>query len=210
MTRLYTLTTAIGIATALVVATTFSTIAAGGGTAQAPAVSCANLASLSLVNTTITSAAVIEAGMFIPSGASGERALAAAARTYGGLPAFCRVMATLAPSSDSDIKVEVWLPVEDWNGKYQAVGNGAFTGSIRHNSMAAALGRGQDGPLGPRGHGEAGREGVGTSSHWHDRDDSKRRDRTDPDRIAPTAGAGGSTPSGTTREPRAGCEGIPP
>ena len=38
--------------------------------------------------------------------------------------------------------MEVWLPSEGWNGKYQAVGNGAFTGSIRHNSMAAAVARG--------------------------------------------------------------------
>ena len=58
---------------------------------------------------------------------------------YAGLPAFCRVSATLTPSDDSDIKVEVWLPAEGWNGKYQAVGNGAFTGSIRHGNMAAAV-----------------------------------------------------------------------
>ena len=143
MTRLYTFTIAVSLATALTVAATVTTITAGGGqAAPASAVSCANLASLTLSKTTITSAEVVEAGTFIPPGASGDRALAAAARTYGGLPAFCRVAATLAPSSDSDIKVEVWLPLADWNGKYQAVGNGAFTGSIRHNSMAAALSRG--------------------------------------------------------------------
>ena len=47
------------------------------------------------------------------------------------LPAFCRVAATLKPSSDSDIKIEVWLPAADWNGKFQAVGNGAFNGVDR-------------------------------------------------------------------------------
>jgi feruloyl esterase len=38
--------------------------------------------------------------------------------------------------------VEVWLPVSGWNGKYQAVGNGAWQGSIGYAAMAAALRRG--------------------------------------------------------------------
>ncbi len=41
---------------------------------------------------------------------------------YKDLPAFCRVAATLKPTSDSDIKIEVWLPASGWNGKFQAVG----------------------------------------------------------------------------------------
>src|SRR5207245_10476996 len=58
------------------------------------------------------------------------------------LPTFCRVAATLRPSSDSDIKIEVWLPVSGWNGKYQAVGNGGWAGVISYSAMAEALGRG--------------------------------------------------------------------
>jgi hypothetical protein len=58
------------------------------------------------------------------------------------LPAFCRVAATLKPSSDSDIKIEVWLPLAGWNGKWQAVGNGAFNGNINYGAMSAALRRG--------------------------------------------------------------------
>ncbi len=54
---------------------------------------------------------------------------------------FCRVTLTLTPSTDSEIKVELWLPT-DWNGKFQAVGNGAFTGSINAGAMTTALGRG--------------------------------------------------------------------
>jgi feruloyl esterase len=56
--------------------------------------------------------------------------------------AICRVQLLLAPSADSEIKVEIWLPVSGWNGKYQAVGNGAFTGTINYSAMAAALRRG--------------------------------------------------------------------
>jgi len=58
------------------------------------------------------------------------------------LPAFCRVAATLRPSSDSDIKIEVWMPAANWNGKFQAVGNGAFNGAIGYPALATALGRG--------------------------------------------------------------------
>ena len=127
---------------AATLATTTPTTAAGGQAATAPAASCESLASLALPDAAITSADVVDAGAFLPPRTSGDRALATAARTYGGLPTFCRVAATLMPSSDSDIKVEVWMPTAGWNGKFQAVGNGAFTGSIRYNSMAAALGRG--------------------------------------------------------------------
>ena len=58
------------------------------------------------------------------------------------LPAFCRVAATLKPTSDSDIKIEVWMPASGWNGKFQAVGNGAFSGAIAYPAMATALARG--------------------------------------------------------------------
>src|SRR5258707_15683202 len=34
--------------------------------------------------------------------------------------AFCRVFVTIAPTADSDIKVEVWLPIRGWNQKFQA------------------------------------------------------------------------------------------
>jgi hypothetical protein len=43
--------------------------------------------------------------------------------------------------SDSDIKIEVWLGF-DWNGKYQAVGNGGWAGSIVYTALGEALKRG--------------------------------------------------------------------
>jgi feruloyl esterase len=51
-------------------------------------------------------------------------------------------MATLAPTTDSDIKIEVWMPLSGWNGKYNAVGNGAFSGSMPYPAMITALTRG--------------------------------------------------------------------
>ena len=82
----------------------------------APGATCESLAGLKLPATAITAAA-----------AEGN---------------ICRVSATLTPTADSDIKVAVWLPVSGWNGKYQAVGNGGWSGSINTRALAAAVERG--------------------------------------------------------------------
>jgi feruloyl esterase len=55
------------------------------------------------------------------------------------LPARCRISAILKPSPDSEIEMEVWLPAENWNGKFQAVGNGGWAGVISYAAMASAL-----------------------------------------------------------------------
>ena len=100
------------------------------------AASCESLSALKLPDTTITMAQSVAPGAFSPPtppspGGGGQ--------AYATLPAFCRVAATIKPTSDSDIKVEVWLPASGWNGKYQAVGNGGWAGSIAYGAMARAL-----------------------------------------------------------------------
>ena len=55
----------------------------------------------------VTSASEVAPGAFSPPGPARGGGPGAA---FAGLPAFCRVAATLTPSSDSDIKIEVWLP----------------------------------------------------------------------------------------------------
>jgi feruloyl esterase len=105
--------------------------------AVASGATCDSLKSMTLPDATIDSVQVVAAGTFQPPGARGGRGNAMA-----DLPAFCRVAITSRPSSDSDIKIEVWLPAENWNQKYQAVGNGAWTGSIGYAAMADALRRG--------------------------------------------------------------------
>ena len=145
MARLITIATAITIAATSAIMAACTT-ATDGQSATLPAVSCDVLASLALPNGTITGAEAIEAGAFTPPVAPGGRPPSAAqARQYAALPAFCRVAAMLTPSSDSDIKIEVWMPAAGWNGKLQAVGNGAFTGRHRYGSgrsLASGLERG--------------------------------------------------------------------
>ena len=64
------------------------------------------------------------------------------ASRFAELPAFCRVAATVKPTTDSDIKVEVWMPASGWNGKFEAVGNGGWAGTISYPAMAQAIARG--------------------------------------------------------------------
>jgi feruloyl esterase len=47
------------------------------------------------------------------------------------LPEYCRVRLLLTPTSDSKINAELWLPTTTWNGRFMAVGNGGFGGSIQ-------------------------------------------------------------------------------
>src|SRR5215467_1627607 len=97
---------------------------------------CEQLKSLSLPDTDITLADTVPAGPFAQPGTANQPN---AAQTAVVLPAHCRVVAVLKPSSDSSIKIEVWLPLTDWNGKFQAVGNGGWAGIISYGAMASAL-----------------------------------------------------------------------
>ena len=97
---------------------------------SAPA-SCESLAALKLGHTEITSATTVPAGPFTVQGFMGPSSV--------DLPAFCRVVSVIRPTSDSDIGVEVWLPAVNWNGRLQSIGNGGLAGMIGTGEMAAAL-----------------------------------------------------------------------
>ena len=97
---------------------------------------CESLSGMSLTKAKVTSASVVAAGAFVPPTTGGR---GGGAGNFASLPAFCRVAATLKPTSDSDIKVELWLPQEGWNGKFEAVGNGGWAGSIPYAAIAAAM-----------------------------------------------------------------------
>src|SRR5688500_13796718 len=68
------------------------------------AAACEDLLRLSRPATTVTVAQTVAAGAFRPPAAGAGRGGGAAAQLYPKMPSFCRVAATLAPSSDSDIK----------------------------------------------------------------------------------------------------------
>jgi len=106
------------------------------------AAACDQLASLTLPGATVTLARQVEAGEFTLSSPSAAANPPEAGQTFKAVSAFCRVAVTLRPSADSDIKIEVWMPATNWNRKFQAVGNGAFSGAISYPAMTTALNRG--------------------------------------------------------------------
>jgi feruloyl esterase len=102
--------------------------------AQVSAAQCAELSSsLKLNDTTVTSTRAVQDGHFMPP---------AGARAQTDLPAFCRAEMTIAPTPDSDIKAEIWMPLAEWNGKFLTVGNGGWGGSIQYGALADGVRRG--------------------------------------------------------------------
>jgi len=101
---------------------------------------CSKLANLQIPNVTITMAKLYAAGAFPPQpspfGGGNMAAL------YKSLPAFCRVMAVAKPTADSDIAIEVWMPLAGWNGKFEGTGNGGFAGGYDVGSLAEYMSKG--------------------------------------------------------------------
>jgi len=123
--------------------------------ADAPARSCASLTQLNLPNATITSAAPVAAAAFLPPGLKPDEKVPP---VFTSAPAFCRVAVTLTPTSDSDIKVEVWMPASGWNGKFRGIGNGGFAGYISYGGLAAAVSQGYAAASTDTGHSTQGAE----------------------------------------------------
>jgi hypothetical protein len=114
------------------------------------ATTCDNLASLSLPDTKITFAKELT-GTFTPPG---EKLLS-------NLPAFCRVAGVIAPTPDSHIEFEVWMPAANWNHKFQGSGNGGFAGAISYGSLAGSIQHGYAGASTDTGH-----KGTGIDARW--------------------------------------------
>jgi feruloyl esterase len=122
-----------------------------GSALPARAGDCKGLARISLAATAISTAAVVPAGSFTPEGS----------RELRNLPEFCRVGGVIKPSSDSEIRFEVWLPAAGWSGKFQGIGNGGFAGSISYGGLAEAIRHGYAAASTDTGH-----RGEGTNAEW--------------------------------------------
>ncbi|WP_180863088.1 tannase/feruloyl esterase family alpha/beta hydrolase [Cupriavidus pauculus] len=94
---------------------------------------CESLGEISLPGVKLTAMADQPAGTLkLPNGHQVEN-----------LPAFCRVSGRLAPTVDSDIGFELWMPpAGEWNGKTMVVGNGGYVGTIRYDELEPAVRRG--------------------------------------------------------------------
>lgn len=138
---------------AMVAATTaaLALCACGGddddGAAPTPPVaqqpqSCEAIAKAALDGAEVTATASVPAGSFTP-----------VAGTTVDVSAFCRVQAVARPSSDSEIRFEVWIPAaERWNGKLMVAGNGGYSPALGYRAMAMGLARGYATISGDTGH----------------------------------------------------------
>jgi Tannase and feruloyl esterase len=124
------------------------------GQALHAAASCESLSSLALSNTTITLAQAVSAGEFTQPASATD-----AAQKFDNLPAFCRIAATIKPTSDSNIRMDLWMPAAGWNGNLEGIGNGGFAGRMFYDDMAEALGRGYATASTDTGH-------VGNNGAW--------------------------------------------
>lgn len=101
---------------------------------------CEALAKVTLPDTTITAAKMVAPGEFKfpthPPGSGGYPSNMDEAKI---MPAFCMVAATIRPTIDSRIHIEVWLPPSGWNGKLLGAGNGGWGGRISHAAMITGI-----------------------------------------------------------------------
>ena len=129
------------------------------------ATTCDNLSKLSLPQTAITMATSVTPGTFAPP-TSFSLNLQPGDVAYKNLPAFCSVAATVRPTSDSVIKIEVWLPPSAaWNGKFMAVGNGGQAGEIYYHKMGLPLTLGYSVASADTGHEGKGDDGSYALGH---------------------------------------------
>ena len=86
---------------------------------------CPSLINLPLPDGVIDRAEAVPSGSFTPP----------EGKPLSDLPAFCRVRATLKPSADSAVVVELWMPESGWNGRLEGTGNGGFAGKISYGAL---------------------------------------------------------------------------
>jgi hypothetical protein len=127
--------------------------------------SCEGLAQLELTEAKVVSAESVAAGAFTPP-ANISPWIVGDPSFYKTLAAFCRVVVEATPSADSDIKIEVWLPLNTgggsgWNGNFRGQGNGGFAGEIYYGSLGLALRDGYATASTNTGH-----SGVATEASW--------------------------------------------
>jgi len=106
---------------------------------MAHAVTCESLLQLKLPDTTITVAKSETSESYRPPAWDVK---GPPRPSTNDLPPFCRVAADIKPTPDSNIKIEVWMPVSGWNGKFEGVGNGGWSGQIWYPYMGLALRKG--------------------------------------------------------------------
>ncbi|MDP4238214.1 MAG: tannase/feruloyl esterase family alpha/beta hydrolase [Bacteroidota bacterium] len=85
-----------------------------------------------------------------------------------GLPSFLRVACTSRPSKDSNIRIEVWIPENNWNGRFLGTGNGGGAGWISYGALQSGVMRGFVTANTDMGTSPSAYEAVGHPEKWAD------------------------------------------
>jgi feruloyl esterase len=94
---------------------------------------CSAISEVSLQQTRIPRAEAIQvSGAHTVAGTENGLGLTAPVEVHRS---FCRVVGVVDPA----INFEVWMPLENWNGRFRGVGLGAFYGKLPYAVMAEAL-----------------------------------------------------------------------
>ena len=99
---------------------------------------CERLADLKLERVTIVASGVVPAGELklpVPVRSASPELF----DDFKRLAAFCRVQTIARPTAGSEIAIETWLPLTDWNGRYLGVGNGGYAGSVNYHRLGESL-----------------------------------------------------------------------
>lgn len=104
------LAAAVAVLTLPLLATVSAAAAPAAQAATSPG-SCESLTAVTRPDTVITSASVVPAS--------------------DTMPATCRVHATVThPPAGDTVNIDVWMPVDGWNGRFQGVGGGGYAGGF--------------------------------------------------------------------------------
>jgi len=109
-----------------------------------PDSACTALTSLRIDQVRIASAVILAANEPVPGAALlNFIGLTPQQSPVTGLPAFCRVVGAIHPTSESDIKFEVWLPTQGWDRRFTGGYNGGLAGYINYMDLAAGIRAGE-------------------------------------------------------------------
>ena len=92
-----------------------------------PSVPCESLAGLDLPQAKVVAAKAITSGSFKPDDSE---------TTFKNLPPFCRVRVVVRPA----INIEIWMPLNNWNGKLFGFTPGGMLGAITYADSVATKG----------------------------------------------------------------------
>jgi feruloyl esterase len=102
----------------------------------------ASIVEIKLANATVRKATPVAAGMLTPAFQTNPVSV----------PALCQIVGFAAPTADSEINFELWIPSAGWNGKLLVFGNGGYSSAVGYAEMATHVRNGYAVMGGDTGH----------------------------------------------------------